>query len=211
VAVRSWSDGRAWLTVRATVEWTEPRLFGGLGHDVRQVDLGGGGVGYLSGDGRRLAVHGDGIDAVVSGSLPAEVLQDVAADLEAVGSPVPDSWAEAATVTLAAAADAVPGLLTDRDAEGFGPPTVRVDGDTVTQVYPGPGTRGFTLTQRPSGSLPPPSAGDEIGVTVRGGDGRHSQQRGEVEWVEAGSIVSLRSDTLTLTELLAVASRLAPA
>jgi hypothetical protein len=78
-------------------------------------------------------------------------------------------------------------------------------------VYAGPGTRGFALTQRPSPSLPPPSSGDEIGLDVRGTTGRYSQQRGEVEWVEGGSAVSLRSDTLGLAELLTIAGHLEPA
>jgi hypothetical protein len=211
VAVRSWSDGRAWLTVRATTAWSERRLFGDLGLDVRPVDLGDAGVAYLSGDGRRIGVHTAHLDAVVSGSLPADDLRAIAADLDVVGQPVPTDWAEAATATLDDAAAVVPMLLTDRAAEGFSAPAVRLDGDTVTQVYAGPGTRGFALTQRPSPSLPPPSSGDEIGLDVRGTTGRYSQQRGEVEWVEGGSAVSLRSDTLGLAELLTIAGHLEPA
>jgi hypothetical protein len=46
------------------------------------------------------------------------------------------------------------------------------------------------------------------GVRVRGSDGRWSAARGELEWVEGGRTVSLRSATLSLEELLAVADRL---
>ena len=57
VGVRSWSDGRAWLTVRATGAWPGGRLFGDLGLDVRPLDLGTAGVGYASSDGRRIGLH----------------------------------------------------------------------------------------------------------------------------------------------------------
>jgi Putative zinc-finger len=211
VAIRSWSDGRAWLTVRATTQWPGGRLFGDLGLDVRPVDLGEAGIGYASGDGRRVGLHAAGRDVVVSGSLPADQLEAVAADLGLVGLAVPAAWAEAATATLDEAAEDLPGLLTSRATHGFGAATVRIDGDTVTQVRAGPGRRVFTLTQRRVPVLPPPSAGDETGVVLRGTTGRYSQQRGELEWIEGGTALSLRSDTLGLGELLTVAEHLEPA
>ncbi len=211
VGVRSWSDGRAWLTVRATTEWPGGRLFGDLGPDVRPVDLGAAGVGYASADGSRIALHAADLDAVVSGSLPPDDLRAVAAGLDLVGVAVPDHWAEAATATVAEAAAALPGLLTARSADGFGAPAVRADGETVTQAHAGPGQRGFTLTQRRAAMLPPPATGDEAGVEVRGTAGRYSRERGELEWVEQGVTVSLRSHSLGLGELLAIAERLEPA
>lgn len=211
VGVRSWSDGRARLTVRATADWPGGRLFGDLGPDVRPVDLGTAGVGYASADGSRIALHTADLDAVVSGSLPADDLREVAAGLDLLGVTVPDRWAEAATATVAEAAVALPGLLTARSADGFGAPAVRVDGATVTQAHAGPGQRGFTLTQRRSAVLPPPATGDEAGIEVRGTAGRYSRERGELEWVERGVTVSLRSHSLGLGELLAIAERLEPA
>jgi hypothetical protein len=178
---------------------------------VRPVDLGEAGIGYASGDGRRFGLHAAGRDVVVSGSLPADQLEAIAADLGLVGLAVPAAWAEAATATLDEAAEALPGLLASRATGGFGEATVRIDGDTVTQVRAGPGRRVFTLTQRRVPVLPPPSAGDETGVELRGTAGRYSQQRGELEWIEGGTVLSLRSDTLGLGELLAVAERLEPA
>jgi hypothetical protein len=210
VAVRSWSDGRAWLTVRATTGWPGGRLFGELGSDVRPVDLGAAGAGYASSDGRRLALHTADADLVVSGSLPADRLEAVAADLGVVGLPVPPSWDEAATAGLDEAARALPGLLVAATLDGFGPPSVRVDGDTVTQSHAGAGRRGLTITQRVTPTLSPPSAGDEAGVTVRGTAGRYSRQRGELEWIEGDLAVSLRSDSLGLAELLAIADHLEP-
>jgi hypothetical protein len=210
VAVRSWSDGRAWLTVRAATRWPGGRLFGELGPDVRPVDLGAAGTGYASSDGRRVALHTADADLVVSGSLPADRLEAVAADLGAVGLAVPPSWDEAATAGLDDAARALPGLLVAAGLDGFGPPAVRVDGDTVTQSHAGAGRRGLTITERAAPALSPPSAGDESGVTVRGTAGRYSRQRGELEWSEGGIAVSLRSDSLGLAELLAIADDLEP-
>jgi hypothetical protein len=208
VAVRSWSDGRAWLTVRATAGWPGGRLFGELGPDVRPVDLGAAGTGYASDDARRLALHTADADLVVSGSVPADRLEAVAADLGIVGLPVPPSWDEAATAGLDEAARALPGLLVAATLDGFGPPSVRVDGATVTQSHAGAGRRGLTITQRVAPALSPPSAGDEAGVTVRGTAGRYSRQRGELEWTEGDLAVSLRSDSLGLAELLAIADDL---
>ena len=217
VAVRSWSDGRAWLTVRATTAWPGGRLFGDLGADVRAVDLGPAGTGYANSDGRQIGLHGDRLDLVVSGSLPADQLAAVAADLGVLGLPVPGGWAEASTADLADATAAVPGLLSATALDGFGDPAIRVSGDpaggsaTVTQVFAGAGRRAVGLTQRPGDVLAPPTAGDEAGVTVRGRAGRYSHRNGELEWVEGGNTLSLRSDTLTLAELLIIAARLEPA
>src|SRR5215207_742239 len=209
VSVGSYTDGRAWLTVRATGDWSGGRLFGGLGASVRAVDLDGGGVGYVSDDGRQVALHGDGIDVVVSGSLPAGELREVAASLGVTGQAVPPSWDEAATATLAEAAAASGRLLVARGIEGFGAPAVRIAGDTVSQVYAGPGDRGFVLVQSGADQLAPPADGDVVGVVVRGADGRYSYERGQLEWTEAGTSHSLSSHTLPLAELLTIADGLA--
>jgi len=211
VGVRSWSDGRAWLTVRATEGWRGGRLFGDLGPDVRPIDLGPAGQGYASADGRLVALHGDDIDVVVGGSLAPSQLQDVAADLGIVGRVVPPSWSEAASGTLSGTVQAVPGLLAPRGLDGFGSAAVRSDGQTVSLVYAGPGDRGFTLVQDPATSqLAPSGAGDEVGVTVRGVPGRYSYEQGRLEWVEDGTTRALRSPSLALGELLAIAEGLAP-
>jgi hypothetical protein len=212
VGVRSWTDGRAWLSVRATRGWAGGRLFGDLGPDVRPLDLGAAGQAYVSADGRLVALHGDGIDVVVSGSLPPDELQALATDLGVVGRPVPPGWSEATSGTLAGAARAVPGLLAPRHLAGFGGAAVRIDGRTVSQVYAGPGDRGFTLVQDATAAqLAPSGAGDEVGLMVRGQRGRYSYERGELEWVEAGTSRVLRSPTLALGELVAIAEGLAPA
>jgi hypothetical protein len=210
VAVRTWTDGRAWVKVRATRDWPGGRLFGDLGPLVRPLGLGAG-VAYASEDGGRVAVHGSGVDLAVSGSLAPADLARVAAGLPVAGRPVPDGWAEAATATLPEARAAGPGLLRPSDPAGFAPPAVRVDGKAVTLAYGGAGSRGFLLVQAPGVRLTPPLDEDATGVRVRGSDGRWSPGRGELEWVEAGRSFDLRSTTLSLEELLAIAASLVPA
>jgi Putative zinc-finger len=209
VAVRSWSDGRAWVKVSATRDWPGGRLFGELGQLVRPVGLGAG-VAYWSEDGTRVAVHGAGVDLVVAGSASGTDLARVAASLPVAGRPVPAGWAEAATSTLAEVTAADPGLRTPRDLRGFAAPAVRVDGRTVTLAYAGAGSRGFLLLQAPGDRLTPPLDADPVGVRVRGTDGRWSPGRGELEWVEGPRTLSLRSTTLSLEELLAIAASLEP-
>jgi hypothetical protein len=209
IGVRSWTDGRAWVKVRATDGWDGPRLFGELGTAVRAVDLGDGGQGYVSADGRKIALHTDGLDVVVCGSLPTEQLRAIAGSLGVTGQPVPALWPESATATLDQARSAQPGLLVPQGLEGFGPPAVGLTGGAVSQLYAGPGDRAFTLTRNPTSVLAPP-ADDSFGVEVRGIDGRYSVGRGELEWTEDGASYSLQSPTVALSELLDIAGTLAP-
>ena len=211
IAVDSWTDGRAWLAVRSTRDWLGGRLFGGLGTSVRTVDLGNAGVAYVSDDGRKVALHGDGLDVVVSGSVAPDELRAAAAGLGVTGLRVPRSWDESATATLAEAADAVPGLLLVPGLDGFGPPAVRIADGVVIQDYAGAGDRGFTLVQSGIGTLTPPANGNVVGIDVRGTAGRYSAERGQLEWVEGGTTHGLSSHTLTLDELLALARSLEPA
>jgi hypothetical protein len=216
VGVRSWSDGRAWFTVRATTAWPGGRLFGDLGLDVRPVDLGAAGLAYASSDGRRIGLHAAGLDVVVAGSLPPDDLLAVAADLGIVGEAVPDDWAEARTALPDEADAALPGRLTAGALDGFGDPALRVTADgaggvTVTEARSGAGERAFVLTQRPGTALPPPIGGDEVSVGVRGTVGRARPAEGELAWVEGGVVCTLRGEGLTLGELAAIAERLEPA
>lgn len=215
VAVASFSDGRAWVTIRSTTSWDGERLFGAPAGPVERVPVGDG-VGYAS-VGNRLHLHGvprpDGRvrDVVVAGSVAPDVLRRIAASLDVVGRPVPAGWAEAPTTTLDAAAAALPGLLVPRELEGFRGPAVAVDGNTVSLGYVGGGDRAFVLTQEAGGALRPPLDDVVLGVEVRGVAGRFTPERGELEWVEDGTVVVLGSDTLSLEELLGVAATLRPA
>ena len=211
VGVRTWTDGRGWLKVRATSGWTGGRLFGDPGAPVRTVDLAGAGVAYVGDGGRRIAVHGAGIDAVVTGSVSTAALLRVAGSLGIAGEPVPATWAEAATATVADARAAVPGVLVPSRLAGFSTPAIRVDGDVVTLAAAGPGDRGFELFEAPATVLTPPVDPDVQGVRVRGTAGRYSPEKGELEWLGDGLAITLRSGTLSLGELVRIAEELRPA
>ncbi|MGH9117929.1 MAG: hypothetical protein ACRD0A_08640, partial [Acidimicrobiales bacterium] len=210
VDVRTWSDGRAWLAIRATRAWPGPRLFGDVGDVVRPVDLGAAGVGYVSGDGSRVAVHASDVDLVVTGSYAGDELLRVAASVGVRGAPVPAGWAEA---TATGADDPLidARVLLPAGLEGFEPAGVRVDGTTVTAAQTGAGERRFVLTATPGDTLAPPIDPDVVAVAVRAVVGRYAPVRGDLEWVEDGFVYSLRSTGLGLGDLLAVADGLEPA
>ncbi len=208
VGVRSWSDGRAWLKVAATSEWPGGRLFGDLGDVVRRIEVESAGTVYLSDDGRRIAIHAPGTDLVISGSVPPGQLLAAATSLGVTGRPVPGDWVEASSASLAEAAAALPGLAVPAAVDGFGGPAIRVERGVATLTFAGPGERGFMLVAS-AGSLPPPLEADVRGVEVRGLPGRYSPERGILEWVEGGIAYSLRSDTLSQAELVAIAGDMA--
>ncbi|HUH07769.1 MAG TPA: zf-HC2 domain-containing protein [Egibacteraceae bacterium] len=208
IAVAAWTDGRAWVKIRATEGWAGARLFGDLGPAPHRVELGATGVAYVSGRGHEVGLHAEGLDVVVVGSLTEPALIRIAASLGLVGRPVPPDWAEGGAASLEAARRALPGLLLPSELEGFAPPTVRIAGDIVTLTFFGPGSREFILTQGPGDRLSPPLDADVRGVGVRGLAGRYTPARGELEWVESGTVVSVMSHTLSVAELLAVAASL---
>jgi hypothetical protein len=211
VAIATYSDGRAWIKVRATEAWSGGWLFGNLGPLVRAVALPGAGTAYIAEGGRQVALHGTGVDIEVTGSLSARTLRRVAASLGVTGRPIPERWTQAGTATLAKARRTVDGLLLPTALDGFGPPAVRSSRGAVSLAYTGAGARGFLLSQVRGQRLSPPLEPDVRGVRVRGAAGRYTPLLGELEWVESGSVVSLRSQTLSLAEMLAIAESLAPA
>lgn len=209
VAVRSWSDGRAWLRVRVHHDWEQDRLFGrDDGQLVRRVALPSGGVGYMAEGGDRLFLHGADADVEVTGSLDPDRLRAVAAGLGLRGTAVPRDWAEASSATMQDARRVAGRLLAPVGLADFVGPGVRVSADTVALSYAGNGDRGFVLTQAPGDVLTPPLDDHVLGVEVRGTRGRFTPRTGELEWVERGRTMSLRSATLPLPELLSVADRL---
>lgn len=208
VAVRTWTDGRAWLKLRVTHEWQGGRLFGDVGGPVRAVNLGAAGVAYVGDGGRRVALHGAGIDAVVTGSVGERALLEIASTLGIGGEPVPASWSEAGAATLEEAATALPGAVAPRRLDGFSDPAVQIEGDVVTFAYAGGGSRGFELVEGAGRMLAPPVDVDARGVEVRRTTGRYSPERGELEWTENGITIALRSQSLSLGELLRIADHL---
>jgi hypothetical protein len=220
IVVSAWTDGRAWLTQRSVAGRTADRLFGELGASVRPVDLGTGGVAYLSEDGRSAAVHGMAgpglsIDVVVTGSVDPQVLLAHLRDIGVVGLPVPDDWAEAAAATLEEVAAALPSLVLPPDLEGFAAPAFRIEGPSggpvVRAAYAGPGDRFFVLVQSAGEQLTPPlDTADVVAVEVRGVAGRYSPERGLLEWVDDATVRSLRSTSLGLAELVVIAESMEP-
>jgi hypothetical protein len=174
---------------------------------VREVPVGSD-VAYVNEHGDRIALHGDGIDLVLVGSLPTEALLSVAESIDVTGRPVPRTWAEAASSSVDDARSAVDGLLLPVDLEGFGTPAIRVDTGIAILSYTGPGNRAFLLTQAVDSELSPPLEANMRGVTVRGIDGRYSPDRGLLEWVEGNLTIGLTSTTLALDELVGIAESL---
>ena len=209
VSIATWTDGRAWIKVRSTTGWDGSHLFGDVGRAVRPVRLGDG-IGYAAEGGNAVAVHGDDVDVLVTGSVGPQVLRRVAASLGVTGRPVPPAWDEAATATVAEVAARV-GVLVLPDDTGFAPPAARLDGDTATLVFTGTGERLLTLVTRPGAALTPPLDPDAVGVVVRGRSARWSPARGDLEWVDDGQVWSLRTTTIGLGELVGLADRLVAA
>ena len=208
VGVRTWTDGRSWVKVRAARGLTAGSLFGDLGDVVRPLQLGEAGVAYVGERGDRVALHSRAIDVVVEGSVAEADLRMVAGSLGVRGLPVSGAWAAAGTGTLEDATAVLPGLLVASGLDGFRAPGVRIDDRVVTLDYAGAGARGFRLTEAPGDALVPPLDPDVRGVEVRDTVGRYLPATGELEWVEAGTIVSLRSTTMSLNELIGVSDHL---
>ena len=99
-------------------------------------------------------------------------------------------------------------LMVPVGLEGFATPTIRADLGVVTLAYAGAGNRAFLLTESVDGRLSPPLEANVRGVLVRGIEGRYSPDRGLLEWVEDEVTISLTSTTLTLDELLVIATLL---
>lgn len=209
IDVRTWTDGRAWLKVRATGNWDGRRIFGRPGPVVRRSDVAGS-VLYTSADGSSVGVHGDGLDVAVTGSLPAADLERVAASLPIAGQPVPSDWEEAATLGLDEAEGIVPGLLVPPDDPRFHEPAARRIGGGVSLTVAGSGSRGYELLQLPGDTLTPPAGADVLVVAVRDASGRYTAATGELEWIEDGVLTVLRSPTMSLAELIAIADELRP-
>lgn len=203
--VATWSDGRSWLMVEATDGWDEPHLFGMSLPFVSRVELGDSSIGYLAPSGDRLAVHGTDGEVVLSGSLPVEMLIDVASSLGVRGLPVPDTWLEASTVDLTGLP---PGTLVP-EVEGWSSSARVEEGETSILLSSG-GSRSILISQREGTALGPPIGPDVYQVEIRGIQGRFDAATGTLTWVEDGQIVELRSDTVGRAVLVRVAETLRP-
>jgi hypothetical protein len=209
VAVRTWTDGRAWVKVRTARGWPGGRLFGDVGDVVRATRVGAA-VAYVSEDGSAVAMHADGVDLVVTGTVSLDERLHVAASTGIAGRAVPAGWAEATSATLAEATAALSGLLVPATSSAYAAPAIQVAaGPAVTMSVAGPGQRGYRLVQTNGNALGPPVDADATAVVVRGATGRWSPALGVLEWVQDNArVIELRSETLALAELLTVAADL---
>jgi len=206
--VWSWTDGRAWIRLQATSAWAGPGLFGDLGPLVRTEPLGDGQA-YVRADGRRVALHAEGLDLVVDGSVGTADLVAVLEGLDIAPTPLPESWPEHRTATRRAIRAAVPGAL-DLVVAGFDRPVARLEGDAVVLVAVGAGDRLLRLDQAVGGRITPPQEVDYDAIRVRGRDGRYAPATGRLEWVEGGVVLRLQGTGLTRGELVAAAEALRP-
>ena len=201
VQLASWSDGRSWLRVEATQGWNEPRLFGMAGPFSEPVELGGGSVGYLSPDGSSIAVHGEGVDVLLTGTLPTERLIEAAASLPVHGLEIPRDWDQAAVVP----ASELPGEILVPQAEGWSVLGFE-DDDGVTLLLTGAGRKAVQVTQRPGDRLDPPDGPDFFAVELEGITARFDASARLLEWVEDGVVVTMQSETVGLADLIALAA-----
>lgn len=201
VEVASWSDGRSWLMVETTRGWTEPSLFGLSSPFVEQIDLREGSVGYLSPAGNAVAIHGEASEVLVTGSVRRETLLEAAASLDVTGQEVPGSWLEASTVPIS---DLPDGTLVP-EVEGWSI-LGRVGPDGTTLLLSSGGARSVLVTQGEGTRLDPPTGPDFSEVEVRGVEGRHDLPSSTLEWVEDGQILRMRSETVSIDELLDLAN-----
>lgn len=199
VEVASWSDGRSWLKIELTSGWDEPRLFGMPSRFVEVVDASRG-VTYLSPIGDTLAVHNEDVDAVVTGSIPTHLIQEVAASLGLEGEAVPDDWVESAVRPI----DDVPSGVLVPDLEGWSA-LARVDDGRVEVLLTGGGDRSVLIEQSEGSTIELPVGPDVSTVDVRGVDGRFDSATGALSWVEDGMGVEMQSETVAFDELLALA------
>jgi hypothetical protein len=201
VEVMSWSDGRNWLMIEATGDWTEPRLFGLSSPFAQPIDIGEGSVGYLSPTGDAVAIHTDDLELVVSGTLPRELLIEAAASIDVSGLPVPGDWIQASNVEVAALPEGT--LIPDVDGWAM---VGRVDVDGTEILLQGGGARTVLITQKTGSGLDAPIGPDLVAVELRGVIGRHQASTGTLEWVEDGQVIQMTSKTVGMDVLLDLAA-----
>ncbi|MGH8959014.1 MAG: hypothetical protein ACRDVK_10120 [Acidimicrobiia bacterium] len=205
VWVRSWSDGRAWLMIESTQEWRDPHLFGLASPFVEPLALRNGGVGYLSADQNRLALHSSREDVVISGSVPVETLVDAAGSLEIRGQTVPADWEESAVVS----ADEIPLGMLVPVVSGWSLAGL-VEGERSVMLLVGSGNQNVLIEAEPGDRLEAPTGPDFFEVGVRGATGRFDAGAGSLEWIEGGALIRMRSSSVPLATMLEIAESMNP-
>jgi hypothetical protein len=219
--VRTWTNGRSWIEVTGTRGWDGDHLFtrgwdgdhlfGAVGSLVRPIASAIGTV-YASEDGRSIALHGDGIDLVVTGSVDEAELRRVVESLGVTAVPVPPAWPESGSTTVdELERDGVAALVPVGDGpvvSSGASVAIATRGDRIEVAVAGPGARGAHLVELPGTVTLPAEDPDARSVDVRGVSGRWSPTLGELAWVERGHLLVLSTDSLSVAELVALAGDL---
>jgi hypothetical protein len=223
----TYTGGLSFLKVGETRSWSTDAPFGAVGVRAEGIALEGGGVAYYepaaAGQGRRLSIHAAGTDLYLETNLPRERLLAVAASMPVTGLPMPESWrlrqtggATVERVSLDEARAAAPFEigLPETLPPGFTLASVeliRVSGEVSVTLYfrdaevdAGAGT--VRLHLETESELPPASSARQSAIEVRGGEGRWTPERSQLEWVEGGVYQSLDAPGLALEDLLAIAT-----
>ncbi len=200
VKVATWSDGRSWIMLEVTEDWGSGHLFGVPVPFVTPIDLGEGSIGYLEPGRGAVAIHTADTDILISGSLSESALRNAASSLGVRGLAVPVDWAEANQVDI----DDLPAGTLIPDANGWSI-VARTAEDGITILLTGSGRRTVQIHQTPGSRLGPPTGPDFTVVGIRGTEGRYDASTGGLEWTEENSVLQLRSDTVSLAELIDIA------
>jgi hypothetical protein len=200
--VWAWSDGRAWIRLDLAQEWADRGLFGNDGSAVRALEQPEGPI-FGSGGGDRVFVHGEGFDAVITGSLESAALEDLANALPGVRLAIPADWPEAPAASAQVERAWLPSGLTE-----YSEPILRASDGIVQVDLFAAGGRSVRIVSQPAGMLSPPLDPDARAIPVRETTGRYSPMLGLLEWTEGETSVSIGSATASLDELLAIAASL---
>ena len=227
-AILAYAEGLRWLKLAETRSPTSTAPL--VDPHAEELPLAGGVAYYepaTADHGRRLAIHTAEGDLYLETNLPREDLLAVASSLPVRGLPLPRSWrlreseigtVERVTLEQAEAAAPFPLLLPESLPEGTALASVelvRTDGRVgVTLYFQGREVAlggALRLHLELGEELPPTSEPEVLAVELPGATARYSPRSGRLEWISQGRYVSLEGPGLTLEQLVAVASSLAPA
>jgi outer membrane lipoprotein-sorting protein len=213
----SYARGLAWLKIREAPAGSTGEPFG-LSGPVQPIILPNGGTAYLSpasgGFANRIAVHSANVDLLLESNLSREKLVRIAASLPVQGLPVSvESGASGVPVAqLAARAGFTPILPPSSWAGGaiVSSQVLTFDGQRSIHVVFGPASGStIELYESPGATIPPATGADQVVVNLVGGVlARWTPDTSTLEWVEAGTYVSLTAPGRGLDELAALASQM---
>lgn len=227
-SIVTYADGLSFVRVAETRSWAAEEPFGPVDVRAEEVTVDGG-VAYYepagADHGRRLSIHAAGTDLYLESNLSREELLEVAASLPVTGLEMPDSWrvretdgaiVERVTLEEAAAAVRFEIGIPESLPPGFGIASVELVqvenriGVTVffREVDVGLGLGPIRLHLEPGAALPPASSAHQLGLEVRGFEGRWTPDRSVLEWIEDGVYHSIDAPVaadLRLEVLLAIA------